>query len=103
MRQVEQYTKELDCSGTEQKGGCFSASSGSANMYATNASNNGVSAAAGAAVTATSSMFRMCCNANIRRHLSKRVFVGRSTIHGWGAFIAERAEKNDFIMEYVGE
>jgi histone-lysine N-methyltransferase EZH2 len=29
--------------------------------------------------------------------------VGRSSIHGWGAFIGERAEKNDFIMEYVGE
>lgn len=47
--------------------------------------------------------FNMCNNSNIRRQLAKRVYIGRSSIHGWGAFIAERAEKNDFIMEYKGK
>lgn len=47
--------------------------------------------------------FKMCNNSNIRRNLAKRVYIGRSTIHGWGAFLAEKAERNEFIMEYVGE
>lgn len=47
--------------------------------------------------------FKLCNNSNIRRCLSKHVYIGRSTIHGWGAFLAEKAERNDFIMEYIGE
>ncbi len=46
---------------------------------------------------------KMCANCNIRRNLSKKVYVGRSSIHGWGAFIGSAVEKNEFIMEYVGE
>jgi histone-lysine N-methyltransferase EZH1 len=34
---------------------------------------------------------------------SKRVLVGRSSIHGWGAFLKNRVDKNELIMEYVGE
>jgi len=47
--------------------------------------------------------FKLCTNSNIRRDMAKRVYIGRSTIHGWGAFLAEKAERNEFIMEYVGE
>jgi hypothetical protein len=47
--------------------------------------------------------FHMCSNSNIRRHNTKRVYIGRSNIHGWGAFLAESADRNDFIMEYCGE
>ena len=46
---------------------------------------------------------KICSNTALRYSSSKRVAIGRSGIHGWGAFIMEHAEKNDFIMEYVGE
>lgn len=50
-----------------------------------------------------SSEFRMCSNCSIRNHRGKHILVGRSSIHGWGAFTKEKIEKNEFIMEYVGE
>lgn len=46
---------------------------------------------------------RVCCNANMLLGLGKRVSIGRSSIHGWGTFIRESAQKGDFIMEYRGE
>eukprot|EP01035_Chromulina_nebulosa_P020506 gene20506-26600_t len=33
----------------------------------------------------------------------KHILIGRSSIHGWGAFVKDKIEKNDFIIEYVGE
>lgn len=39
----------------------------------------------------------------IQRSTGKDLYVAPSSVHGWGAFIAENAEKDDFISEYVGE
>ncbi|XP_029653955.1 pre-rRNA-processing protein esf2-like [Octopus sinensis] len=45
-----------------------------------------------------------CCrNVNIQRCLKKRIFIGRSTVAGWGVFLGEKVEKDDFISEYCGE
>jgi [histone H3]-lysine27 N-trimethyltransferase EZH2 len=47
---------------------------------------------------------KLCRNTNIQLGKSVRVRVGRSGIHGWGAFVIDPVEKrNEFIMEYVGE
>jgi hypothetical protein len=46
---------------------------------------------------------KICRNTALRYSTSKKVSIARSGIHGWGAFIMEPAEKNEFIMEYVGE
>jgi histone-lysine N-methyltransferase EZH2 len=51
----------------------------------------------------STSEFRLCCNNSIRRQKSKKVLVGRSSIHGWGTFLLEHAARNEFIMEYTGE
>jgi histone-lysine N-methyltransferase EZH2 len=53
--------------------------------------------------TGSSADFRMCCNSSIRCQRSKKVMVGRSSIHGWGTFLLEPAAKNEYIMEYTGE
>lgn len=46
---------------------------------------------------------RRCDNVNIRFRRHKRVRVGPSRVHGWGAFLLEPAEKDEFIYEYKGE
>ena len=33
----------------------------------------------------------------------KRVLLGRSSIHGWGAFVGESVKKNELLAEFVGE
>lgn len=48
--------------------------------------------------------FPVCRNGSLQTFThGKCVAVGRSSIHGWGVFIQENADKNDFIMEYTGE
>ena len=42
-------------------------------------------------------------NSAIRRGKNKNILIGRSGIHGWGAFTTKPIEKNAFITEYVGE
>lgn len=42
-------------------------------------------------------------NVCIQRNNGKKLFISPSNIHGWGAFIDENAEKDEFIAEYVGE
>lgn len=45
-----------------------------------------------------------CSNMSMKRRKYKRLAVGRSSIHGWGAFLAESsAAKHDLICEYTGE
>ena len=57
----------------------------------------------GNGATANISDTKCCSNANMLLGMGKKVSVGRSSIHGWGAFIRESAQKGDFIMEYRGE
>jgi len=44
-----------------------------------------------------------CRNVMIQRELGKKMYIAPSDIAGWGCFIGEKANKNDFIAEYVGE
>eukprot|EP01083_Nonionella_stella_P187809 690994_1 len=46
---------------------------------------------------------RACCNSGIRFKQKRPILLGRSNIHGWGAFINEPVVRGDLISEYVGE
>ena len=46
---------------------------------------------------------RRCRNVQLQRGLRVRLVLGRSSVHGLGVFAAERAARNDFVGEYVGE
>lgn len=51
----------------------------------------------------TPSLVTICSNVSFAHRPRVRVYVGRSNIHGWGAFAGQRIEKGDFIAEYTGE
>lgn len=61
------------------------------------------SATNGHGLTATPSLVTICSNVSFSHRPRVRVHVGRSNIHGWGAFAGQRIEKGDFIAEYTGE
>ena len=44
-----------------------------------------------------------CKNTSVRRGAEKKTLVGGSSVHGWGLFLLESANKDDFIIEYLGE
>ncbi|KAK9453029.1 hypothetical protein V1511DRAFT_506318 [Dipodascopsis uninucleata] len=46
---------------------------------------------------------RFCKNVNLQRGLGKRVIVGPSAVSGWGLFLGEPMNQDDFLGEYKGE
>lgn len=45
----------------------------------------------------------LCKNTQLTCRKRRKLLIGRSEIHGWGAFANEEIQKNDFITEYTGE
>eukprot|EP00698_Gefionella_okellyi_P011364 TRINITY_DN2989_c0_g6_i2.p1 TRINITY_DN2989_c0_g6~~TRINITY_DN2989_c0_g6_i2.p1 ORF type:complete len:583 (+),score=37.48 TRINITY_DN2989_c0_g6_i2:310-2058(+) len=53
--------------------------------------------------TAMQSAHGPCRNMNLTLGIAKHVLLGPSDVHGWGAFLKDGANANEFIAEYVGE
>jgi len=44
-----------------------------------------------------------CANMNLQLRRHQHLFMGRSNVAGWGVFVRDAVEKNEFIQEYTGE
>ena len=47
--------------------------------------------------------FRLCGNTGCTQRRNKRLWIGKSRVHGFGCFVAEPILKDEFITEYLGE
>lgn len=45
----------------------------------------------------------ICKNISLQMGREKDLFIAPSKIAGWGCFTAENIDKDEFIIEYVGE
>lgn len=46
---------------------------------------------------------QLCSNVKLQTRAHKPIAIGRSGVHGWGAFACCNIERKDFIYEYTGE
>ena len=51
----------------------------------------------------TTTPHAVCHNMPLQLRQSTLIQIGRSNIHGWGAFTTIPLFKNQFVLEYVGE
>ena len=46
---------------------------------------------------------KVCKNRALGENASKKTYIGRSTVEGFGLFAAEDIKRDDFVLEYTGE
>jgi histone-lysine N-methyltransferase EZH2 len=51
----------------------------------------------------TAKQIKLCKNTQLTCRKRRKLLIGKSDIHGWGAFANEEIQKNEFITEYTGE
>jgi histone-lysine N-methyltransferase EZH2 len=51
----------------------------------------------------TEKQITLCKNTMLTCRKRRKLLIGKSAIHGWGAFANEGIKKNEFITEYTGE
>ncbi|ETO28428.1 hypothetical protein RFI_08702, partial [Reticulomyxa filosa] len=47
--------------------------------------------------------FILCDNVNCTQRAKKKLWIGKSRVHGFGCFAGELIKKDEFITEYLGE
>ena len=47
--------------------------------------------------------FKLCGNVGCTQQRNKRLWIGKSRVHGFGCFVAEPIMKDEYITEYLGE